>query len=264
MNDSSQDYLEFAIDVIEQAGRIALPYFRAGVEVRNKAKKRSYDPVTRADTEVEQYIRKRIAEAWPQHGIFGEEFGAEQDGARMRWLIDPIDGTRGFITGTPMWGVLLGLMDGERCVAGLMHQPYVGETYAGGSGGAFHLRNGTRTPLHVRDTRDVSEAVLCCTHRDMFRTPAARSAFERVESACRFSRFGTDCYGGCLLGQGTIDLLVEADLEPYDVVPLIPIIEGAGGVITDWKGGTAIHGGSIVAAATPGLHRQALELLGSA
>lgn len=255
--------MEFAVDVIEQAGRIALRHFRSDLEVTNKAKKRSYDPVSRADMEVEEYIRSRIRESFPDHGIVGEEFGADPGASSLKWLVDPIDGTRGFLSGSPMWGVLLGLIDGDRCIAGLMHQPFVGDLYAGGGAQAFHQRDGQRRTIRARDTRNIADAVLCCTHRDMFKTDRERSAFGKVESACRYSRFGTDCYGCCLLAHGFVDLVVEGDLEPYDVVPLIPIVEGAGGVITDWKGGPALDGGCIVAAATRALHGQALELLNS-
>lgn len=262
-NDAA-DYLEFAVEVIESAGRIALPYFRTDLEITNKAKKRSFDPVTRADREVEEYIRRRIREAFPDHGIFGEEFGAVAGAGSLEWLIDPIDGTRGFLCGSPMWGVLLGLLDGADCIAGLMHQPFVGDTYAGNGTESFHKRNGKRRSIRTRRTETIEEAVLCCTHRNMFRSAREMAAFERVETACRYSRFGTDCYGCCLLAHGFVDLVVEGDLEPYDVVPLIPIVEGAGGVISDWNGGPAVNGGTIVAAATRALHGQTLALLNSA
>lgn len=258
---SAGDYMEFAIDVIEQAGLIALRYFRAELEVTNKAKKRSYDPVTCADTKVEEYIRTRIRESFPDHGIAGEEFGADRGASPLKWLVDPIDGTRGFLSGSPMWGVLLGLIEGDRCIAGLMHQPFVGDLYASDGARTFHQRHGERRTIHARETQKIADAVLCCTHRDMFKNARERNAFEKVESACRYSRFGTDCYGCCLIAHGFTDLVVEGDLEPYDIVPLIPIVEGAGGVITDWKGGPALGGGTIVAAATRALHEQALELL---
>lgn len=259
------EYVEFAVDVMAQAGDISLRYFRTTLDVENKAKKRAWDPVTRADREVETFIRERIRERFPGHAIIGEEYGNEGAGSAYSWLIDPIDGTRGFLCGTPMWGILLGLMEGDRCLAGFVRQPFVGETYAGGNGSGFVLdREGKRVDLGARGTRALNEAVICCTHPDMFRTEAERRVFAAVESACRFSRFGTDCYGYCLLARGFVDLIVEADLEAYDIVPLIPIVESAGGVVTTWDGGPAVRGGAVVAAANPALHRAALEVIGGA
>ena len=255
----------FGVDVVAHAGEISLRYFRTQLEVTNKAKKRSYDPVTQADREVETYIRGRITERFPAHAIVGEEYGNRAGSSTLSWLIDPIDGTRGFLCGTPMWGILLGLMEGERCLAGFARQPFVDETYAGCGGRGFVLeRDGTRTPLATRDTRTPGEAIVCCTHPNMFRTEGERRAFAAVEAACRFSRYGTDCYGYCLLARGFVDLIVEADLEAYDIVPLIPIVEAAGGVVTDWKGNPAIRGGAVIAAATPALHEVALKLIAGA
>lgn len=256
-------YVDFAIDVIEQAGRIALQYFRTDLEVINKAKKRKYDPVTRADREIETYIRNRIRESYPDHALIGEEYGSEQGRGSMAWLIDPIDGTKGFLSGSPMWGILLGLVDGDDCILGLARQPFLGETYVGSLEGASVLSGAGRTALATRDTERIADAVLCCTHPNMFLTEQSRQAFDRVAQACRFSRFGTDCYGYCLLARGFVDLVVEGDLEPYDIIPLIPIIEAAGGVVSDWKGGAALKGGTIVAAANRALHEQAIRLLSS-
>jgi myo-inositol-1(or 4)-monophosphatase len=262
---ASDELVEFALDVMAKAGDISLRHFRTQLDVTNKAKKRAYDPVTRADREVETYIRERIRERFPEHAIIGEEFGEERRGSKLSWLIDPIDGTRGFLCGTPMWGILLGLMEGERCVAGFVRQPFVGETYAACNGtGWVDERDGARIRLGTRATRSVEEAILCSTHPNMFRTDRERAVFAAVESSCLFSRYGTDCYGYCLLARGFIDLVVEADLEAYDVVPLIPIVEAAGGVVTDWQGNPAIRGGAVVAAANPELHEAALEVIAGA
>lgn len=267
MDDSlkANEYVDFAVDAMAEAGEISLRYFRTELEVENKAKKRKYDPVTRADREVETFLRERIRDRFPGHAIIGEEYGSTQGSSTLSWLIDPIDGTRGFLCGTPMWGILLGLMDGERCVAGFVRQPFVGETYAGCGGKGFVAdRGGSRLPLGTRATRAVEDAIVCCTHPNMFRTEDERRKFAAVEAACRFTRYGTDCYGYCLLARGFVDLVIEADLEAYDIVPLIPIVEAAGGVVTDWKGGPAIRGGAVIAAANPVLHRAALEVIAGA
>ena len=252
---------EFAVQIAEEAGRIALRYFRTDLDVTNKSKKRAFDPVTRADREVEACIRARIIERFPGHRIVGEEFGSEGHAAAPAWLIDPIDGTRTFISGSPMWGVLLGLIDGDQCVAGLMHQPFVGETFVGSSAGAFLVRTGQWRKLAARGTKTIAEATLACTQPGMFRTPPELDAFRRVETACRLSRYGTECYGYCLLAAGFLDIVIEADLEPYDIVPLIPVVEAAGGVVSNWRGDAAIAGGGVVACATPVLHEKVLELL---
>ena len=256
-----KEVAEFAVLTAEVAGRIALQYFRTDVEVTNKAKKRAFDPVTRADREVEACIRTRILARFPGHRIVGEEYGTEGDAAAPAWLIDPIDGTRTFISGSPMWGVLLGLIDGDHCVAGLMHQPFVGETFVGSGAGAFLVRDGRWRKLAVRGTESLADATLACTHPGMFRTAPELAAFQRVESRCRLSRFGTECYGYCLLAAGFLDIVIEADLEPYDIVPLIPVVEAAGGVVSNWRGEPAIAGGRVVASATPALHEQVLQLL---
>lgn len=258
------EYVDFAVDAMAKAGDISLRYFRTELEVENKAKKRRYDPVTRADREVETFLRERIRSRFPGHSIIGEEYGNSKGSSAHAWLIDPIDGTRGFLCGTPMWGILLGLMEGDRCVAGFVRQPFVDETYAGGGGKGFMMDGGgRRLPLRTRATRAVEDAIVCCTHPDMFRTEEERRKFDAVAAACRFTRFGTDCYGYCLLARGFVDLVIESDLEAYDIVPLIPIVEAAGGVVSDWKGNPAIRGGAVIAAANPALHRAALELLAS-
>ena len=254
---------EFAVQTAQEAGRIALRYFRTDLDVTNKARKHAFDPVTRADREVEECIRARIRARFPAHRIVGEEFGAQGDETAPAWLIDPIDGTRTFISGSPMWGVLLGLIDGDTCVAGLMHQPFVGETFVGSSAGAFLVRGGQWRKLAVRGTQTFADATLACTHPGMFRTGPELAAFQRVESQCRLSRYGTECYGYCLLAAGFLDIVIEADLEPYDIVPLIPVVEAAGGVVTNWRGDPAIAGGDVVASASQILHEQVLTLLNS-
>ena len=221
------EYMDFAVDVMAKAGDISLKYFRTELEVENKAKKRKYDPVTRADREVEAFIRDRIRERFPGHAIVGEEYGNTAGSTTLSWLIDPIDGTRGFLCGTPMWGVLLGLMDADRCVAGFVRQPFVGETWAGSGGSGFVLeRNGARTRLGTRDTRTVADAIVCCTHPNMFRNDAEREAFARMEESCRFTRFGTDCYGYCLLARGWVDLVDRRHGQQQPLQGRVPAVSG--------------------------------------
>ena len=256
---SSQELLDFAVRIAEDAGQIALRYFRTPLDVSSKSDSR-FDPVTKADRETEARLRELIAESFPDHGIVGEEHGVT-GGGRMQWIIDPIDGTRGFISGSPMWGMLLGLMDGEEPVLGVIHNPHLQETYYGSAAGAYHRTRAGTSAIRTRNTTDLADAVLYCTHPAMFNEDWSKAAFARVDAACQFSRFGADCYGYALLASGYADLVVEDSLQPYDVIPLVPLIRAAGGMISGWDGGSPLAGGRIVAACTPGLHEQALKLL---
>lgn len=256
-----QDMQEFARATVEAAGPVALKYFRMPVTVENKAGMTGFDPVTRADREIEAFIRDRIGNRYPGHTIVGEETGTSEGLDSVTWYIDPIDGTRAYISGVPMWGILLGLMDGGSFCFGLMHQPYLRETYSGGVNGAFMSRDDTIQPLITRGTADLADAILYCTHPAMFTSAADFSSFKTIADRCRLMRYGGDCYSYCLLAQGCIDLVIEADLQAYDIVPLIPIIESAGGVVTDWQGRTAVNGGKVIASANPVLHEQVLQLM---
>ncbi len=258
----SADYMYFLEELIEQAGEVSLRYFRTELAVTDKRQKgKAFDPVTRADRETEKFIRERITAVYPGHAIIGEEFAPKQGAASFTWLIDPIDGTRGFISGTPMWGVLIGLKRADECLVGAMRQPYTGETWIGGGNTAYFIRQHQRTRITVREHTHLDEAIVCCTHPAMYPTDEAREKFMGVIARCRFSRYGTECLGYGMLASGYVDLVIEGGLSPYDIMPLIPIVEGAGGIITDWQGNTAQNGGLIVAASGKKLHAEALALL---
>lgn len=256
------DYLEFATQVVAEAGSIALRYFRRNMAVENKKSAGQFDPVTQADKEVEAFIRDRIAATFPDHSILGEEQGTTTGSSEYCWVIDPIDGTRAFITGVPAWGVLLGLKRGGQLQCGVLHQPYLQETFIADQRGCFFLHAGERQRLHTSAIATLAEAKLYCTHPALFDgIPGAGACFNEVAEQCRLLRFGGDCYSYGMLAMGQVDLIIEADLQPYDIVPLIPLVEAAGGVITDWRGGSAAEGGLVVAAATAALHGQALNIL---
>lgn len=243
----------------EAAAAETLPRFRDRGMVTNKLSS-GFDPVTEADRQAEKAIRAVIAAEFPEHGILGEEFGAENAGSRHVWVIDPIDGTRSFISGVPLWGTLVGLtVDGD-AVAGMMAQPYIGELFFATEAGAFYEGPRGKGTLSTRPTRRLADATLCTTTPALFKD-GRRAAFDRLEQSVRLSRYGTDCYAYCMIAAGHVDLVVEVELQSYDIVALIPIIERAGGKVTDWDGGPAEAGGGIVAAATPELHQAALELL---
>jgi len=256
-----REYLDVAVSVAEAAGPIALRYFRKPLDVEDKSGGSAFDPVTRADKEIESSIRADLQRLFPDHGILGEEQAARDSDSPYRWFIDPIDGTRAFISGVPAWGILLGLTIDEICRVGVMHQPYLGETFFGCAGEAWVRRAGKEQTLRTRSTSQLASAILYCTHPSMFERDEDRRGFERVAHESRMMRFGGDCYSYCLLAHGLIDLVIENGLQPYDIVPLIPIIEGAGGIVTNWQGGEASSGGLIIAAANAELHSQALETL---
>lgn len=261
MSDQSEldEILEFGVSIAGNSGRIARRYFRSSLAVENKSEVR-FDPVTEADRKIERYLRRKIRQKYPEHGLVGEEQGSEA-GNEYTWIIDPVDGTRGFITGSPMWGTLLGFMDRESPLAGIMHQPFIRETFYADTRASWWCSGKKLRRLECRDTARISNAILYCTHPAMFEDAGDREAYSRVEADCRFSRYGADCYGYCLLAAGFADIVIEADLQPYDIIPLIPIVESAGGVVSNWNGGPAREGGRIVAAANPVLHEQALGLL---
>lgn len=254
--------LAFAHALADLSGAIIRPYFRKPLAVANKAKKGAFDPVTEADRAAERAMRQALAERWPGHGLIGEELGSAGEGSRFRWVIDPIDGTRAFIMGSPLWGTLIGLLDGKQPLLGLMDQPFTGERFWSGPSTAY-VRNGTGRPrrLRTRSCTNLGEATLTTTHPDLFAKGREADAFAHLAERVRMTRFGGDCYGYCLLAAGFVDLVVEAGLKAHDVVALIPIIERAGGRITTWEGGPATDGGRIIAAGDARLHEHALAIL---
>ncbi|MDY8110550.1 histidinol-phosphatase [Fulvimarina sp. 2208YS6-2-32] len=252
---SDRDFLLFLADA---ADAVTMPLFRQPIGVDNKLEG-DFDPVTEADRAAERAIRDTIRARYPQDAILGEEYGEEGESAR-KWVIDPIDGTRLFISGVPLWGTLVGLTEDGRATTGVMSQPFTGERFIAGPWGAEHVRHGEARPISVRKTTRIEDAVMFTTSPRHFHGEV-RERFEGLEAATRLTRFGTDCYAFCMLASGHADLVVERDLKPYDIVALIPIIERAGGVVTDWSGGRMEEGGHLVAAATPELHAAALRML---
>lgn len=254
-------YLEIALDAVLAAGPIALEYFRKPIVIDDKRKGGRYDPVTEADRGIEAFVRERLRAACPGHGIIGEEHGSEGQGTTY-WVIDPIDGTRAFISGMPTWGILLGLVHEGRPVVGVMHQPFTGESWyaARGSGARYRLK-ASETGMRTRTDATLADAVLYSTHPSMFLDTSVRNRYDALAARCRLQRWGGDCYAFALVAQGGIDLMVDANLAPYDILPLVPIIEEAGGVVTDLEGRTPISGGTVIAAASAKLHASALAVM---
>ncbi|MGL5115171.1 MAG: histidinol-phosphatase [Beijerinckiaceae bacterium] len=250
----------FFADLADVSAAAILPFFRMRMTVSDKTSGKAFDPVTEADRAAELAIRQRISKQFPDHGIIGEEFGETNPGAEHAWIIDPIDGTRAFICGMPTWGTLVGLMKGGNPVYGMMNQPHVGERFVGDGRTARLIGRGGERKLSVRPCADLASAYIATTSPRLFKGEEAAS-YDRVEARCKLARYGTDCYAYALLAAGQIDLVVESGLQAYDIAPLIPIIEGAGGVVTTWDGGSARGGGRIVAAGDRRLHGQVVEML---
>jgi inositol-phosphate phosphatase/L-galactose 1-phosphate phosphatase/histidinol-phosphatase len=251
------ELLRFAHRLADAAGQVVRRYYRTPVTVETKA---DASPVTIADREAEQAMRTLIREAFPDHGVEGEEFGAERPDAPFGWCLDPIDGTKSFITGRPLFGTLISLLRDGQPILGVIDQCVLQERWVGAAGQPSTW-NGA--PIHVRACPALDQAVLYVTNPQMFKTPDARAAFDRVERAVRLPMYGGDCYAYGLLAMGFADLIVEADLDPHDFLALIPVIEGAGGVITDWQGRplSTASDGQVVDAGDRRVHRQALEVL---
>ena len=262
VNRSREGYLDFAHRLADLSGAAILPYFRHALVVKNKASGAGFDPVTAADRAAERAIRAAIAKSFPDHGILGEEFAAVRGAGRYQWVVDPIDGTRAFIMGSPLWGTLIGLVDDGKPVLGLMDQPFTRERFWAYRGAArMRAPDGRTRRLKTRGCSGLAEAVLTSTHPDLFGSPKEQAAFGRLKARARMTRYGGDCYGYCLLAAGFVDVVVEAGLKAHDVAALIPIIEGAGGRITTWDNKPALHGGRILATGDARVHEEALALL---
>jgi histidinol phosphatase-like enzyme (inositol monophosphatase family) len=248
------------LEAADAAATRTLAGFRTPLAVDNKLEG-GFDPVTDADRDAETAIRAVLSRRFPDHGIIGEEWDAKGSAGAYDWIVDPIDGTRAFISGVPVWGTLIGLMHEGRAIAGMMAQPFTGETWIGVGGTTVYSRNGESRVAKTSGLTELARAKLTATSPEIFELSGTLDAITRLRRASLQVRWGLDCYGYCLLASGYIDLVAEAALKNVDIAPLITIIEGAGGVVTTWEGGPAEAGGNCLAAATPELHRAALAAL---
>ena len=249
------EYLEFAHGIAQRAGEAILPHFRHPIEVQDKRNFMGYDPVTVADHAAETVIRAAIKARYPGHGIHGEEHGREAGTSPLTWVIDPIDGTKSFILGQLHWGILIALHDGHAPVVGVAHQPFVGESFLGIAGELAQWRRGDDVrALHTRSCAAIEEAVVVTTDPRQFVSPAEKRALAEVSSDARFLRYGGDCYCYTQLAMGLVDVVIENGLQAYDIQALIPVIEAAGGRVTNWTGGPCDQGGSVLACGDPALH----------
>lgn len=258
---SSNTTIEAILEVAEKAAReaekISLAYFQEAVDVDYKGDE---SPVTIADRETETVLRNVIGDAFPDHGIFGEEHGKQNMDAEYIWVLDPIDGTKSFITGIPLFGMLISVVKDGLPLAGMVNMPALKETYFGVVG--KETRDQTGTDLKVRSCDKLSEALCFIGEADkMFE--GASGLYEKIQQKTRLARFGYDCYPYTRLAAGKIDVMIERNLQPYDFCALVPVVEGAGGVITDWDGNqlTLDSDGDVLACGDPRTHAEMLALI---
>jgi histidinol phosphatase-like enzyme (inositol monophosphatase family) len=236
------------IALARAAGEAALPYFRGEYAQEDKSGGVGrFDPVTEADRNAEAAVRKLLAEHRPHDGIIGEEYGTWSEGADLVWVIDPIDGTRAFISGLPLWCTLIALRVEGRPLLGVISQPYLGEIFFGGPHGSRLIRGEEERPLKVRPCPLLTDAVISTTDPKLF-DGAEAAAFEQVRAAARLARYGCDAYAYAMVAMGRMDLVLETSLKPWDWEPLVPVVEGAGGIVTNWRGGKPDYTGQIAAA----------------
>jgi inositol-phosphate phosphatase / L-galactose 1-phosphate phosphatase / histidinol-phosphatase len=262
MSDEIAAYLALAERLADEAGKVALRYFRTPVAVDDKA---DASPVTIADREAELAMRRIIAETFPDHGVIGEEHGRDNAGASHVWVLDPIDGTKSFITGRPIWGTLISLCRDGRPLVGVIDCSALGERWTGTAGRPTLYRG--RAGAGIARTREcpaLDRAALYCTSPHMFDPAAEFQRFERVRQAVKLPLYGGDCYAYGLVASGYADLVIEAGLKVYDWAAIVPVLEGAGGRITDWAGkplNLATATGQVVAAGDARTHDEALKRL---
>jgi myo-inositol-1(or 4)-monophosphatase len=256
------DFGTFIDQLATVSGEAIKPFFRTTLAIEDKSRGGAFDPVTVADRAAEHAMRVLIRKTFPAHGIIGEEFGPERADAEFVWVLDPIDGTKSFISGVLAWGTLIGLMRFGEPVFGMMNQPFTRERFSG-DGGAARYRGPTgNRDLHVRGCTGIEDALLYTTS-PLLMNRDDRTAFEKLEEKAKLSRYGGDCYAYCMLAAGLIDLIIETEIKPYDIVAIIPIVTGAGGIVTTWENGPAQGGGRVIVAGDKRVHQAALEILAS-
>ncbi len=253
------DFSSFVDQLASASGDTILPFFRTALAIENK-QAGGFDPVTAADRAAEQTMRALIRKQFPDHGILGEEYGSERIDAEYVWVLDPIDGTKSFISGMLAWGTLIGLMRFGEPVFGMMNQPFTRERFSGDGGAARYRGPPGNRDLHVRGCTSIADALMFTTS-PLLMNRDDRAVFGKLEDKVKLSRYGGDCYAYCMLAAGLIDLIIETEIKPYDIVAVIPIIAGAGGIVTTWENGPAQSGGRIVVAGDKRVHQAALEIL---
>jgi histidinol phosphatase-like enzyme (inositol monophosphatase family) len=251
----------FLVELNRVAGAAILPLFRADHGLIDKGGAQGFDPVTEADKGAERAIRTLISARYPDHGVIGEEYGEDRPDAEYVWVLDPVDGTRAFIAGLPVWTVLIGLRHNGSPVLGSIGQPYIGEQFIGHAGGSrLESRDGSR-PLKVRPCPALCDAIIATTDPVIFQG-AERDGWRNVRAAARLARLGCDAYAYAMVAAGTLDLVIETRLKAWDIDAAIPVIAGAGGITTDWEGQpVGAHGGRVAIAGDRACLDEALAAL---
>ncbi|WP_037968186.1 histidinol-phosphatase [Sulfitobacter guttiformis] len=244
----------------DAAGEVIAPYFRSEDLGQDNKLVGGYDPVTEADRAAEAAMRDILGRERPDDAILGEEMGEKSGTSGLIWVLDPIDGTRGFVSGTPTWGVLIAVGGQSGPVIGIVDQPYIGERFIGTPQGATLIRGGAGRPIRTRGPRPLSEAVVFTTFPEVGSAQEG-AAFRAVAAQAQLTRYGMDCYAYALVACGQVDLVIEAGLNAYDIQGPQALIEAAGGVVTGWDGGPAHNGGRVIAAANTAIHAEALVIL---
>ena len=257
------ELIRVAHALADAARPVTLAHFRASGLAADNKDAAGFDPVTAADRGAEEAMRAVLQKERPDDAVLGEEFGHQAGSTGLTWVLDPIDGTRGYISGTPTWGVLISVADADGPIFGMIDQPYIGERFVGGFGLAeVHGPTG-RADLQCRAPRALSKATVLTTFPEVG-TAQEGAAFHAVANRAQLTRYGMDCYAYALLAAGQVDLVIEAGLNAYDIQAPISIIHAAGGIVTDWSGGPAHEGGRALAAANPQIHAEALAILNGA
>lgn len=260
---SKPDWTEltrFAIALATASAEQILPYFRRNTAVDVKDGP-VWDPVTEGDRAGERVIRNMIEAHYPDHGIHGEEFGIKEARSPFTWVLDPVDGTRSFVCGMPTWATLIGLNYEDRPVIGLMNQPVVGDMFYGSPDGAWNDYRGHITPIRTRKGVPLSRASIGTTSPDLYRTERDAAAHKRLKDAAQLTRYGGDAYFFSVMAAGHLDIAMDANLQAYDIAPLLPIVTGAGGVYAEWTGGDATKGGNVITTGSQELLEEALAVL---
>jgi histidinol phosphatase-like enzyme (inositol monophosphatase family) len=258
--DLAQFLLPTAQLMADAARKAALPHFRSQTDTTENKAAEGYDPVTEADRAAERAMREVLAKHRPDDAIEGEEYGRSSGSSGVTWYLDPVDGTRAFVAGLPSWTTLIGATEGEKPILGVIDQPWLDERYVGltSAGPTAWLQGrGEKQVLSTRDCRKLTDAILSTTDPFILTAPE-RGAFEHIRATARLTRYGLDAYAYARLAAGTIDMVTETGLKAHDVAALIPVIEGAGGVVTDWRGNEPQLGGQIAAAANRRILDEAL------
>ena len=259
MRENNKNFLNFANNLADIARTISLKYYKKKLKIINK-KKVGYDPVTIADLEIQKKINKKILSTFPNHSIFGEEesFKKESD---FEWCIDPIDGTKSFIQGVPLWGTLISLSKKEKIIIGIVDIPALDERYIGYKKNAYKVIKDQKFILKARNTRNLSEAILNTTSPYVFKNKNDQKSFEKLRKFVKTTRLGGDCYSYCLLADGFVDIVVESGLKPWDIRAIEPIIKNSGGKIVTWENKPIFNGGRIIASSNKKILDRSMKIL---